>query len=70
MYVIREAQEYHRNVELHLYRKVCHTESVGQSVYLRIKLEKIGERTHLLVDQTCFTGELASMGLKSLPLTS
>ena len=23
MYVIREAQEHHRNVELHLYRKVC-----------------------------------------------
>ena len=23
MYVIREAQEHHRNVELYLYRKVC-----------------------------------------------
>ena len=23
MYVIREAQEHHRNVELHLYWKVC-----------------------------------------------
>ena len=23
MYVIREAQEHHRNVELHLYGKVC-----------------------------------------------
>ena len=23
MYVIREAQDYHRNVELHLYRRVC-----------------------------------------------
>jgi len=23
MYVIREAQEHHRNVELHLYTKVC-----------------------------------------------
>ena len=23
MYVIRETQEHHRNIELHLYRKVC-----------------------------------------------
>ena len=47
MYVIREAQEQHKNVKLHLYRKV------GPSVYFRIKLKKWVERTHLLVDQTC-----------------
>ena len=32
--------------------------------------KKFVERTHLLVDQTCFTGELALMGLKSLTMSS
>ena len=39
MYVIRDAQEHHRNVELHLYRKVC---------------QLVRPSIRLLVNQTCF----------------
>ena len=49
MYVIREAQEHHRDVELHLYRKV----SLLVRLSVRVKSKKKVERTHLLVDQTC-----------------
>ena len=48
MYVIRKAQEHHRNVELHLYRKMCLL-----FVRLSSEVEKKGERTYLLVDYTC-----------------
>ena len=50
MYVIREAQEHHRNVELHLYRKVC--QLVRLSFHL--KSGKKVKKTYLLVDQTRF----------------
>ena len=38
MYVIRKAQEHHRNVELHLYRKVC--QLVCRSVVIELKSGK------------------------------
>ena len=50
MYVIREAKEHLRNVELHLYRKICLL--VRHSMF---KVEKKVKRTHLLVDQTCIS---------------
>ena len=50
MHFIREAYEHRRNVELHLYRKVCLL--VRLSVH--VKSKKKVERTHLLVDQTCY----------------
>ena len=53
MYVIREAQKHHSNVELHLYRKV--TLLVHLSVFELSWKKKSVERTHLLVDQTCFS---------------
>ena len=38
MYVIRDAQEPHRNVKLHLYRKVC------LLVHSSIFVEKVGQK--------------------------
>ena len=51
MYVIRKAQEHHRNIELHLYKKVGLF--VRPSIH-ELSWKKKVERTHLLVDQTCF----------------
>ena len=50
MYVIRKAQEYHRNVELHLYKNICLI--VRLSIH-ELSFKKKVKRTHLLVDQTC-----------------
>ena len=72
MYVIRKAQEHHRNVELHLCRKVCLL--VRPSVRIKLKKAKIlipGEGTHM--GKGTHMGEGTHMGkkkdvLKKLPL--
>ena len=57
MYIIREAQEHHRNVELHLYRKICLLLST-------FKFEKKVRRMHLLANPG------ASSATLYLPLSS
>ena len=58
LHIIREAQEHHRNVELHLYRKIC----LLVHPSLHVKSWKKVKRTHLLVDQTCFSKQLRNWG--------